>query len=190
MINRLINCMLAIIIVGSIIGIIIGGIIIDESIHLNTYTTKNCSGCFNQTIDHTIGYYKCSCQSQIIEEMKQTNMSNNIIKLNNPPYNYLLVQTKQENCESWLLHLNTLNGSIFECNVLNNDGYTNRQTVDGFIIMLVVGVFGIISGLFFCVIFNYSKIMKYYKAKTNTNTNNGNMYQNIQLHTIEYHQNE
>jgi hypothetical protein len=93
----------------------------------------------------------------------------------------MLVQTTKEECELWMSDLTEY--SNFDCYISGDEGYTNKQNIYGFVVMLIVTVISFVMASFFCVIFNYLKIKYYIKTKIVGQTTPGNERIELQIIT-------
>jgi hypothetical protein len=131
-------------IAGAIVCIVIGAIVTGEYVKLDTYSTANCTGITNTYIGNTLGYYHCHGYADIYNN---NNTKIGQVKLEQPPYNYLLVKVTEAACNSWISSLN--DNKFHECRVDNiyssvANGYTNVQSVAGYVAMMVIGALIII----------------------------------------------
>lgn len=136
----------------AIVMVTIGGIITGEYADLNRYSSANCSGIDNTFIGNTLGYYHCHGYVDIYYNGSIVGSA----KLENPPYNYLIIKVTESECNTWLSSLT--DDKFHTCYVdnmysTNANGYTNLQSVTGYIAMMVIG--GIILAIgVLVVIFN------------------------------------
>lgn len=131
----------------SIIMVTIGGVITGEYVSLDRYSETNCSGIDNTYIGNTLGYYHCHGYAKVY----RNNVQIGTVKLENPPYNPLIVKVTEAQCNSWISSLN--DDKFHTCYVdnmysQNSVGYTSLQSVAGYIAMMAIGAI-IIA---FCVI--------------------------------------